>query len=118
MVGTLFDVTLLPTVALPSDDCLVELCNARFVDRKMNEIRMANVSTGFSIGVTGLYDIVEDVAIKGGDALYITSAIKKTVTVYSFDGRAVASCVVSPGVTRVALQSGVYVVCGQKVLIR
>ena len=117
-VGHLFDVVLRPTVALPFDECHIELLNAKFVDTRLNEVRMANASTYFSLGMTGVYDIIDDIAIKGGDALYITSAIKKIFTVYSLDGRAVVKCVVSPGVTRVALQSGVYVVCGQKVLIR
>ena len=116
--GHLFDIVLLPTVALSSDDCHVGLVDTRFVDTRLNVVRMADVNTCFTLNGTGLHHVLHDVAVKGGDVLYMASATKRTVTVYSVDGRAVMRCTVSPGVTRIALQRGVYVVCGQKVLIR
>ena len=114
----MLDIVLRPSVNVPSENCSVELCDIKLVDTMLDEVRMESVSVDFVMGTTGVEAAMHDVSVRGGDALYITAAEPKSITIYAPDGRAVRCVEVSQGDTVIYLERGVYMVCGTKVIIK
>lgn len=113
----MLDIILRPTIELPADKCLVELCNVMFVDAGMNEVELPSQQVCFYFGTTGIDAPQVSAAVRGGEFLTILSAERQEVAVYCLDGRVACVCEVNEGKNTFVLPAGIYIVCGNKVVI-
>ena len=114
----LLDIVLFPVGDIPSEDSFIELCGAKLVDALLDEVDLKSSYVYFNSITDGIDLIRTDMAIEGGTALFITSLIEDAIMIYSLDGRAIRSVMVRPGKNVIRLPRGVYMVCGQKVVIK
>lgn len=95
----------------------IKISNIYAVDNENNELRLQdhairfNQSTG--IGYNGKTTLVE-----GGDCITVTMLKADKITVYSVDGRKVKEVDAKEGTTRIILPTGIYIVNGEKVLVK
>ena len=93
-------------------------CGAKLVDALLDEVDLKSSYVYFNSITDGIDLIRTDMAIEGGTALFITSLIEDAIMIYSLDGRAIRSVMIRPGKNVIRLPRGVYMVCGQKVVIK
>lgn len=118
---------------LPMDDTLVQLtvradevCDdnrrltltqANIVTPEGDEQRIHTASTTFSL-TTGLDNTLCSFSVRGGNVLTVYALEAMSLEIYSADGRRIMTLDVPAGTTETALPSGVYIVNGQKVIIK
>ncbi len=95
----------------------LNISNVYAVNGDNNEVRMNNVAIAFSES-TGIDATLATIAVTGGDCITVTALEAQEVNVYSVDGRLVRSVKVNAGTTRIALPAGLYIVNGEKVLVK
>lgn len=87
------------------------------VDENNNELRIQDCFVNFSqttgIGYTGT-----EMLIEGGECISITLLKAEEIAVYSVDGRKVHSVKAKEGTTRIEVPAGIYIVKGEKVVVR
>lgn len=114
----LFDIVLRPSVNVNPQNCSVGLSGIKLVDMSLEEQLPEPVNVEFCMAATGIDDVVQNISVKGGDALYITAANDDCIAVCTPDGRTLKRVSVTEGVTVVNLERGIYIVCGTKVIIK
>ena len=114
----LFTLTLRAEGVVAADKRFVSFSNGHLTSADGEEMRLCSRSVRFD-QTTGI-DVrkSETLLVEGGERLVITAVDVQTVEVFGTDGRLVQSVVVEPGRNEYALPAGVYVVAGQKVIIR
>ena len=99
------------------DNCLIKISNAYIVDNENNELRIGDHAIRFSQS-TGIAYNGENALIEGGDYITVTLLEPEVIDVYSTDGRKVRSINAKKGTTRIAIPAGIYIVNGEKVVVR
>ena len=99
------------------DDRSFRIVNAYAVDGNNEEVRFDDAEIAFTQS-TGISDAFLTYAVKGGDCITVTALEAQEIAVYSVDGRLVRKVQVNAGTTRIAVPAGVYVVNGEKVLVK
>jgi len=99
------------------DDRLFRIVNAYAVDGNNEEVRFDDADIAFTQS-TGISDAFLTYAVKGGDCITVTALEAQEIAVYSVDGRLVRKVQVNAGTARIAVPAGVYVVNGEKVLVK
>ncbi|MBR4988596.1 MAG: CotH kinase family protein [Bacteroidaceae bacterium] len=99
------------------ENCMVKISNAYFVDHENNELHLNDHKILFS-QATGINYNGVDLLIEGGECISITSLEPQDITIYSVDGRKIRSFRTKKGTTRIAIPAGVYIVNGEKVVVR
>jgi hypothetical protein len=99
------------------NDCMVKISNAYFVDNNNNELRLNDYNILFT-QTTGIDYNGVDLLIEGGDCISITSLEPQEITIYGVDGRKIRSINAKRGTTRIAVPAGVYIVNGEKIVVR
>lgn len=106
------------TEVLPENECALQFSNLLIVSDEKIEQRVGDMNARFGIS-TGISSVaVSSVGVRGGDCLTISSLVSQSVKVYAVDGRLVKTLQLEPGTVNVNLPAGIYVVLGQKVIIR
>lgn len=95
----------------------IEILNAYAVDANSNEVRFSDVKIAFGQS-TGISDVYATYSVKGGDCIKVTALEAQEIAVYGVDGRLVCKQRVAVGTTHIKLPAGVYVVNGEKVLVK
>ena len=95
----------------------IEIVNAYAVDNNKDELRFGDVKIAFSQS-TGVADVYATYSVKGGDCITVTALEACEIAVYGVDGRLVCRQGVAVGTTHIKLPAGVYVVNGEKVLVK
>lgn len=95
----------------------IDIKKALAVNGDNNELRLQDCFVNFSqttgIGYTGA-----EMLIEGGECISITLLKAEEIAVYSVDGRKVRSVKAKEGTTRIEVPAGVYIVKGEKVVVR
>lgn len=102
---------------LPEEERHIILSNILVADTDNVEQRVGDVTARFELS-TGISAVEAALGIRGGEHLTISALASQKVHIYAVDGRMVRSLNISAGTTVVQLPAGVYVVQGQKVVIR
>jgi hypothetical protein len=106
-----------PMASMHGEEQVVSIENTRLVDNSLNAQYLPSATAKVEVEGTDVDDVYVGVAVEGGKQLTITALQEQTVSVYAADGRIVRIVNVSEGVTAVALEPGVYMACGKKVVI-
>lgn len=115
--NTLLGLKVSASQLVPEAERALQISNILAVTENNREERIGNLNASFSVK-TGLQHVEAVADIRGGESLTITTLAAQTVDIYSVDGRKVKSLNVSAGTTTVSLPAGIYIVNGQKVIIR
>ena len=83
----------------------------------LNEEQLEPFSVYFDVATAGIDALRTSFAVKGGDAVYITSLVDTVIAINALDGRTIKYVEITPGVTVVKLPRGVYLVQGKKLVI-
>ena len=102
---------------IEEDARVIEIVNAYAVDNNKDELRFGDVKIAFSQS-TGVADVYATYSVKGGDCITVTALEACEIAVYGVDGRLVCKQGVAVGTTHIKLPAGVYVVNGEKVLVK
>ena len=94
-----------------------EISNSFAVNDSNDEVRFDDVKIAFSQS-TGISDVYQTYSVKGGECITITTLEPQRIVVYSVDGRQVYKNTLNVGTTKISLSAGVYVVNGEKVIVR
>ena len=95
----------------------LSVTNSLAVSAEGEDERLGACSTQLEMTATGISELA-DLSIQGGDALHVESNQDGMLRVYSLDGRLVRLCRIPVGKSHLQLPRGVYVVNGQKIIIR
>jgi hypothetical protein len=113
----IINLILMANDVINEDDCLIKVSNAYVVDDLNNELRLMDFGMRFTqktgIGYDGAKSLIE-----GGDCITITVLEDEEVTIYGVDGRKFRSFTAKEGTTRVEMPAGVYIVNGEKVVVK
>lgn len=95
----------------------IEISNIYAVDNENDEMRLGSHTISFNqstgIGYNGATTLIE-----GGDCITITLLEAQDISIYSVDGRKVKEISAKEGTTRIALPAGIYLVNGERVLVK
>ncbi len=105
------------TSVIEEDACAIEIVNVYAVDNNNEEVRFDDVKIAFTQS-TGISDVYQTYSVKGGECITITTLEPQGIVVYSVDGRQVYKNTLNVGTTKISLSAGVYVVNGEKVIVR
>lgn len=99
------------------ENCRIKISNAYIVDNDNNELRVADHDIIFSqaTNITGM-DI--DALIEGGECISITLLEPQAIAIYGVDGRKIRDIRAKKGTTRIAVPAGIYIVNGEKVVVK
>ena len=101
---------------IEDDARAIEIVNAYAVDGNNEEVRFDDARIAFSQS-TGISDAYATFSVKGGDCITVTVLDAQEIAVHSVDGRLVCKKQLKAGTTRISVPAGVYVVCGEKVVV-
>ena len=96
---------------------MFRIVNAYAIDGNNEEVRFDDAEIAFTQS-TGISNAFLTYAVKGGDCITVTALEAQEIAVYSVDGRLVRKVQVNAGTARIAVPAGVYVVNGEKVLVK
>lgn len=100
------------------DNRNIRISNAYIVDNETNELRLNDYNISFTQS-TGIGNIGEvNSLIEGGDCIMVTLLEPQLIEVYSVDGRKLREINAKKGTTRIAIPAGIYIVNGEKVVVR
>ena len=102
---------------ISEENCKIKISNAYIVDNDNNELRMEEYSIAFT-QETGIKDIETDMLIEGGKCISVTVLEPQEFAIYSVDGRKIRDINAKKGTTRIAMPAGIYIVNGEKVVVR
>jgi hypothetical protein len=114
----IFTLTLRADGVVATDRRFVTLSNGRLTTDEGEEQRLYSRSIRFdqTTGIDALSPTT--LLVEGGHSLILTAVDVREVDVFATDGRLVQSFTVKPGRNAYLLPAGVYIVAGQKVIIR
>lgn len=116
--NALIDIILSADETINEENCIIKIGNAYFVDSENRELRMGDHKIRFTQS-TGIGNIKSaNSLIEGGDCITVTSLEAQLIEVYSVDGRKVREINAKKGTTRIAIPAGIYIVNGEKVVVR
>ena len=96
----------------------IRISNAYVVDSETNELRINDYNISFTQS-TGINNIESDnILVEGGDCIMVTLLEPQLIEIYSVDGRRVREINAKKGTTRIAIPAGIYIVNGEKVVVR
>lgn len=95
----------------------IDICNVYVVDSDNDELRMGDLAVSFGES-TGMDNTFAAFAVSGGECIKVTALEAMDVAVYSVDGRLVSKVRVKEGTTTINVSAGMYIVNGQKVLVK
>ena len=95
----------------------MQITNAYIVDAGNTELRIADTAVPFTLS-TSIGNVCATASVTGGDCIVVTALEKQNVAVYGVDGRLVRRVAVDEGTTRIEVPAGMYIVAGNKVLVR
>ena len=113
----LLALTINSTEIVNEEESNIEISNIYVVDNNNNELRLKDHNIKFK-QTTGIGYIGATALIEGGDCITITLLKAQEITVYAVDGRKIRSINAKEGTTRISLPAGIYIVNGEKVIIR
>ena len=113
----IIEMILTSTDIISEENCKIKISNAYIVDNDNNELRMGEYNIAFS-QETGIKDIEADMLIEGGKCISVTVLEPQEFAIYSVDGRKIRDINVKKGTTRIAMPAGIYIVNGEKVVVR
>ena len=111
------EVILTATDIINEENCKIKISNAYIVDNDNNELRMGEYNIAFS-QETGIKDIEADMLIEGGKCISVTVLEPQEFAIYNVDGRKIRDINAKKGTTRIAMPAGIYIVNGEKVVVR
>ena len=114
---SIIELILTSTDIINEDNCMIRISNAYTVDKDNNELRIKDYNIKFS-QETGIKHNFAEALIEGGECISITLLEPKEITIYSVDGRKVRNINAKKGTTRVAIPAGIYIVNGEKVIVK
>lgn len=92
------------------------ITNIHLTDNALNEYRPVTAMAKIDVD-TAIDEVYADVVVRGGEQLTIVALQEQPIVVYGIDGRAVAVVEAKIGINAVSLESGVYMVCGKKIVV-
>ncbi len=96
----------------------IKISNAYVVDNETNELRINDYNISFTQS-TGVNNVESDnILVEGGDCIMMTLLEPQLIEIYSVDGRKVREINAKKGTTRIAIPAGIYIVNGEKVVVR
>ncbi|MBQ2289746.1 MAG: hypothetical protein II249_03660, partial [Bacteroidaceae bacterium] len=96
----------------------IRISNAYVVDCETNELRINDYNISFTQS-TGINNIESDnILVEGGDCIMVTLLEPQLIEIYSVDGRKISETNAKKGTTRIAIPAGIYIVNGEKVVVR
>ena len=111
------EISVISTNIINEDNCIIKISNAYIVDNENNELHMGDYNIKFTqaagINYNGAKALVE-----GGECITITLLEPQEIDIYSVDGRKTRSVNAQKGTTRIIVPAGIYIVNGEKVVIR
>lgn len=113
----IIEMILTSTDIISEENCKIKISNAYIVDNDNNELRMEEYSIAFT-QETGIKDIETDMLIEGGKCISVTVLETQEFAIYSVDGRKIRDINAKKGTTRIAMPAGIYIVNGEKVVVR
>lgn len=113
----IIEMILTSTDIISEENCKIKISNAYIVDNDNNELRMEEYSIAFT-QETGIKDIETDMLIEGGKCISVTVLEPQEFAIYSVDGRKIRDINAKKGTTRIAMPAGIYIVNGEKVVVR
>lgn len=114
---SIIELILTSTDIINEDNCMIRISNAYTVDKDNNELRIKDYNIKFS-QETGIKHNFAEALIEGGECISITLLEPKEIAIYSVDGRKVRNVNAKKGTTRVAIPAGIYIVNGEKVIVK
>ncbi len=105
------------TGILNEDNRSIKISNIYAIDQENNELRMKDHAIRFN-QATGIGYNGATMLIEGGDCITVTLLKAEKITVYSVDGRKVKEFNAKEGTTRIEIPAGIYIVNGEKVLVK
>lgn len=115
--NTLIELILLSDEIVNEDNCIIKISNAYFVDKETNESRINDYNIRFT-QATGINNVGTGILIEGGECISITLLEPQQIEIYGVDGRKVKEILAKKGTTRIAIPAGIYLVNGEKVVVR
>ena len=113
----IIEMILTSTDIISEENCKIKISNAYIVDNDNNELRMGEYNIAFT-QETGIKDIETDMLIEGGKCISVTVLEPQEFAIYSVDGRKIRDINVKKGTTHIAMPAGIYIVNGEKVVVR
>jgi hypothetical protein len=96
----------------------IRISNAYVVDSETNELRINDYNISFTQS-TGINNVESDnILVEGGDCIMVTLLEPQLIEIYSVDGRKIRETNAKKGTTRIAIPAGIYIVNGEKVVVR
>ena len=96
----------------------IRISNAYVVDNETNELRINDYNISFTQS-TGINNVESDnILVEGGDCIMVTLLEPQLIEIYSVDGRKLRETNAKKGTTRIAIPAGIYIVNGEKVVVR
>lgn len=95
----------------------IKISNAYIVDKECNELIISDYDIAFNQS-TGINDINSDILIEGGEYISVTLLEPQKIVIYGVDGRKIREFNAKEGTTRIAIPAGIYMVNGEKVVVR
>lgn len=121
--STFTDNSLLCTLQLKAEkmvgeeDRFVTIQNSLVAKSSGDEMRLDGISVPFSIS-SGIQPLLADYSIRGGDALYVEALNDTDVEIFTVNGIRHQVTHVTQGKTIIHLPKGIYIVNGQKLIVR
>lgn len=114
---TLVGLTLYSLDVINEENCCINISNAYIVDENDNELHINDHKIRFT-QATGINGVESDILVEGGECITITLLEPKDIEIYSVDGRKIRDIRARKGTSRIAIPAGVYIVNGEKVVVR
>lgn len=114
---SIIEMILTSTDIINEDNCMIRISNAYTVDKDNNELRIKDYNIKFS-QETGIKHNFAEALIEGGKCITITLLEPQEIAIYSVDGRKVRNVNAKKGTTRVTIPAGIYIVNGEKVIVK
>lgn len=105
-----------PIATIGHEPQTITVTNIHLTDNALNDYRPVTAVAKIDVD-TAIDEVYADVVVRGGEQLTIVALQEQPIIVYGIDGRAVAVVEAKIGVNAVSLESGVYMVCGKKIVI-
>lgn len=103
---------------IPEEERNITLSNILVVsDDNNTEQRLGSLNIPFGIS-TGISAVETVIGVRGGKDIAITLPSPRKVDIFSVDGRKVRTINANAGTTHINLPAGIYIVDGQKVLVK
>ena len=115
--NSLADMILTSTEIINEDNCVIKISNAYIVDNENKELCLGNYDIKFSQASGINYNGAESL-IEGGECITVTLLEPQKIDIYGVDGRKIRSINAKKGTSKITIPAGIYIVNGEKVVVR